>query len=86
MIKNHDSITGVTGNKNSRPRQFVGAPILSSATKDMMEIGGTNILKASSIHHQLSPSYSKRQNENISVLGGCSYDIASSYFFCPSKV
>ena len=34
----------------------------------MMEIGGGNISKASSKHHQLSPSYSKCQNENISAL------------------
>ena len=34
----------------------------------MMEIGGANISKTSLKHHQLSPSYSKRQNENIPAL------------------
>ena len=34
----------------------------------MIEIGEANISKASSKHHQLSPSYSKRRNENISAL------------------
>ena len=34
----------------------------------MMEIRGISVSKASLRHHQLSPSYSKRQNENISAL------------------
>ena len=39
--------------------------MFSSISKEMMKIGGTNISKAYSRHHQLSPSYSKNQNKNI---------------------
>ena len=42
--------------------------IIPSTSKEMMKIRGINISKASSRHHQLSPSYSKYQNENISAL------------------
>ena len=68
IIKNLGGITGITRNENSRTRHFLAAAIFSSISKEIMEIGGANISKASSKHHQLSPSYSKRQNENISAL------------------
>ena len=68
IIKHLGGITGITRNENSRTRHFLAAPIFSSTSKEIMEIGGANISKASSKHHQLSPSYSKRQNENISAL------------------
>ena len=54
IIKNRGDITGITQNENSITRHFLAAPILSSVSKEMMEIGGANISKASSKHHQLS--------------------------------
>ena len=68
IIKSRGGITGITRNENSRTRHFLAAPVFSSISEEMMEIGGANISKASSKYHQLSPSYSERQNENISAL------------------
>ena len=68
IIKSRVGITGITRNENSRTRHILASPILSSMSKEIMEIGGTNISKASLSRHQLSPSYNKRQNENISAL------------------
>ena len=68
IIKNRGDITGILRNKNSRTRHSLAAPTLSSILKEMMEIGRTNISKAFSRHHQLSPSYNKRQNEKIYAL------------------
>ena len=68
IIKNHGGITGKTKNENSRTRHLLAAPILSSISEKGMGIGGANISKASSRHHQLSPSYSKCQNENITLV------------------
>ena len=68
IIKSCGAIIGVTRGKNSRTRHFQAAPLLFSISKEMMEIGRTNISKASLRYHQLSHSYSKRQNENTSAL------------------
>ena len=68
IIENRGGITGKTQNENSRTRHFLTVPMLFSVSKEIMEIGGTNISKAYSRHHQLSLSYSRRQNENISAL------------------
>ena len=68
IIESCGGITGITRNKNSRARHFLAAPILSFISKEMMEIGETNISKASLRHQQLYTSYSKLQNENISSL------------------
>ena len=68
IIENRGDITGKTQNENSRTRHFLTVPMLFSVSKEIMEIGGTNISKAYSRHHQLSLSYSRRQNENISAL------------------
>ena len=54
IMKNNGGITGKTQNENSRTRHLLVAPILSSIS---------DIIR----HHQLSPSYSKRQNENICI-------------------
>ena len=66
VIKNCIGIADITRNENSK--HVLACTILSSIFKEMMEIGGTNISKASLRHHQLSPFYSKCQNESISVL------------------
>ena len=68
MIKNRGGNTTITRNKNNRTRHFLAAPILPSISKEVIEIGRENISKVSLKCHKLSPSYSKRQNENISVL------------------
>ena len=43
IIESCGGITGITRNKNSRARHFLAAPILSFISKEMMEIGETNI-------------------------------------------
>ena len=50
-IINCGGITGITWNENTRTRHFLAASILSSISKEMVEIGGANISKASSKHH-----------------------------------
>ena len=39
MIKNRGDITGITQNKDSRTRHFLAAAVLSSISKEIMEIG-----------------------------------------------
>ena len=68
IIKNGGGITGATRNENIRTRHFFATPTLSSISKEMLGIGRGNISKASSKHHQLSSSYCKGENENISAL------------------
>ena len=46
----------------------MAAPIMPSICKEMMESGERNISIAYSRDYQLSPSYSKRQNENKTAL------------------
>ena len=55
-------------NEKSRTRHFMAAPIMPSICKEMMESGERNISIAYSRDYQLSPSYSKSQNENKTAL------------------
>ena len=54
IIKNRAGITGITQNENNRARHFLAIPTLSSISKEIMEIGGTNISKASSRHRHIT--------------------------------
>ena len=67
IMKKCGGITDIPRNENSRTRHFMVAAILPSISKEMIESGETNISKAYSRDYQLSPSYSKRQNENKSA-------------------
>ena len=39
IIKNRGDITGITRNENTRTRHFLAAAVLSSISKEIMEIG-----------------------------------------------
>ena len=55
ILKKHGGFSGKTQNENIRTRRLLAAPIFSSIFKEGIDIGETNISKASSWHHQLSP-------------------------------
>ena len=54
-------------NENSRTRYFLAAPILTSLTDQMLNLGG-HIGKSAGKHHQLNNTYIRRQSENVKSL------------------
>ena len=66
-LKTRGGLTGITRNENSRTRQLLVAPVLSSIFNEMSSIGGMNPTVVRK-HHQLNTPYIKRQNDKVRSL------------------